>query len=408
MKKKEYIQNVENLILNKLKYHAPILNSDNIDYDLIDAVGIDTSYPIFILKKPMTKPMYRAFCNVKKKEEFNLILLSNPLFKGKKLDKLSKTFKMIESETSPNLIYSLDALNINYLTHTNYLREYEEEFVKFNGQKLLFDYIPYYYSKKILNNGVILQASQFLLSGKNYIFNFTNTKKIPLKASFEINIPLPRGYYYFKKMIDHVEIKNLTSNEKMYFNYHINNSKITFSNMSGVESCTFAVINLKAEIDLMPLQNKKLFFSFSPYKFTISNPKDMNFFFNLSQNKMNEIFDIKVTSHDKVFDNLFNCSLPQNIWEKWQKNDIDEKSENEWLKMRNQIVFCDEKGASINEKFKGLKEVKFFRNLGWKRVFILHNNSCYMYADKIKYFGFTLLTKEIFKKNNEIYLSFGK
>ena len=91
-----------------------------------------------------------------------------------------------------------------------------------------------------------------------------------------------------------------------------------------------------------------------------------------------------------------------------KKNDIDEKSENEWLKMRNQIVFCDEKGASINEQFKGLKEVKFFRNLGWKRVFILHNNSCYMYADKIKYFGFTLLTKEIFKKNNEIYLSFGK
>ena len=313
MKKKEYIQNVENLILNKLKYHAPILNSDNIDYDLIDAVGIDTSYPIFILKKPMTKPMYRAFCNVKKKEEFNLILLSNPLFRGKKLDKLSKTFKMIESETSPNLIYSLDALNINYLTHTNYLREYEEEFVKLNGQKLIFDYIPYYYSKKILNNGVILQASQFLLSGKNYIFNFTNTKKIPLKASFEINIPLPRGYYYFKKMIDHVEIKNLTSNEKMYFNYHINNSKIIFSNMSGVESCTFAVINLKAEIDLMPLQNKKLFFSFSPYKFTISNPNDMNYFFNLSQNKMNEIFDIKVTSHDKVFDNLFNCSLHHNI-----------------------------------------------------------------------------------------------
>ena len=72
------------------------------------------------------------------------------------------------------------------------------------------------------------------------------------------------------------------------------------------------------------------------------------------------------------------------------------------------VVFSEEKGASINEKFKGLKEVKFFRNLGWKRVFILHNNSCYMYADKIKYFGFTLLTKEIFKKNNEIYLSFGK
>ena len=42
----------------------------------------------------------------------------------------------------------------------------------------------------------------------------------------------------------------------------------------------------------------------------------------------------------------------------------------------------------------------------WKRVFILHNDSCYMFVDKVKYFNYTLLTKEIFNKNNEIYLSF--
>ena len=74
--------------------------------------------------------------------------------------------------------------------------------------------------------------------------------------------------------------------------------------------------------------------------------------------------------------------------------------------MRNLYVKKSEKGEQINQDIKGLKEVKFYRNSKWKRVFILHNSSCYMFADKVKYFNFTLLTNEIFNKNNEIYLSF--
>lgn len=132
----------------------------------------------------------------------------------------------------------------------------------------------------------------------------------------------------------------------------------------------------------------------------------MQEFFELSQQKINQIFDIKVSSHDKQFDELFNCSLPRNIWEKWQNFDVDEKSENEWLKLKSKIIKLTEKGLQINQDFKGLKEVKIYRNLGWKRVFIVHNKSCYMYADNVKYFNYTLLTKEIFNKNNEIYLSF--
>lgn len=90
----------------------------------------------------------------------------------------------------------------------------------------------------------------------------------------------------------------------------------------------------------------------------------------------------------------------------WQNFDVDEKSENEWLKMKNQIIKKGEKAVQINQEFKGLKEVKFFYNNRWKRVFIVHNNACYLFADKVKYFNYTLLTKEIFNKNNEIYLSF--
>ena len=138
----------------------------------------------------------------------------------------------------------------------------------------------------------------------------------------------------------------------------------------------------------------------------LTNKKDMQNFFNLSQNKMNEIFDIKVTSHDKKFDELFNLSLPRNIWEKWQNFSFDEKSENEWLKYRNDLIKIGNKGVQINSNSLGLKEVKFFRNYKWKRVFIVHNDACYMFANNVKYFNFTLLTKEIFNKNDEIYLSF--
>ena len=87
---------------------------------------------------------------------------------------------------------------------------------------------------------------------------------------------------------------------------------------------------------------------------------------------------------------------------------IDEESENNYIKIKNQLIKQEDNGIVISQSFKGLKEVRFFRENGWKRVFIVHNNSCYMFADKVKYFNFTLLTKEIFNKNNEIYLSFAQ
>ena len=121
---------------------------------------------------------------------------------------------------------------------------------------------------------------------------------------------------------------------------------------------------------------------------------------------MNKIFDLQVSSHDKQFDQLFNYSLPRNIWEKWQNFDVDEKSENEWLKLKKEIVSFTPNGIKINEDYKALKEVRFYRNNGWKRVFIVHNNACYLFDGKVKYFNYTLLTNEIFNKNNEIYLSF--
>ena len=122
---------------------------------------------------------------------------------------------------------------------------------------------------------------------------------------------------------------------------------------------------------------------------------------------MDEIFDIKINSKNKKFDGIFNRYLPQKIWLSWLKNDIDEESENFYLKTKQSLLKKVDGGVQINEEIEGLKEVRFFRNSGWKRVFIVPSESRYLFADKTKYFNFTLLTNEIFAKNNEIYLSFG-
>jgi len=406
MTKKEYIEKLENLILQRVKYHAPNLNTLEIDYSLLDVVGIDKSYPIFLFKKPMNKVYLKAFENAKNKVDFNLILLEKPLFNSKKLEKLEKTYLILKDEMGSNLYNTLDGLNINYITHSNFKNDVEGEYIKVNDQKLNFNYLPYYNTKKFANDGVIFDVKQFLLNGKNCLVNIINTRKEIKSAKVELNIPLPRGYYFFNRGCDFIEIQNLTTKEKAYFNFNIKNANVVFSNMSGIESCTFSVVNLTSEIKLLPGQKVSLFFNFGEKKTCIYNFKSIENFFNLSQIKMNEIFDVKVSSRDINFDNQFNRCLPQKIWEKWQKGEVYEEGINSWLKIKEKLIKSTEKGCQILSENKNIKEVRFFRNSQWKRVFLLHNNSNYMYANKVKYYNYNLLTKEIFEKNNEIYLSF--
>lgn len=406
MTKKEYLNKLTSLIVNRVKYHSPNLNKNDIDYALLNAVGIDSSYPIFIYKKPLDKLFYKAFMLAKKEADFNLILFEKPLVKTKKIENMPRCYLLLREEIGGQLFNCLDGLNINYLTRSTFDRSLEGEYLKINNKKIEFDYIPYFYHKKAIDNGVIYEVKNYILNGKNMNISLINTRDNVQKTTMEFNLPLPRGYYFFKKGSNSIEIENLTNRAKAFFNYNFKNAKISTSTISGIESCTFACINVKVEIQLLPKQTKRLYFNFGDKKYCMYTPKEMEYFFQLSQNKMNEIFDLKVISHDKLFDQKFNLSLPRKIWEKWQKWDYDDESENEWIKLKNKLTIKSEKGVQINQDFKGLKEVQFYRNYGWKRVFIVHNNACYMYADKIKYFNFTLLTKEIFNKNSEIYLSF--
>ena len=407
MTKQEYISKLTNLIINRVTFHAPKLKCE-VDFSLLDAIGINGEYPVFVFNKKLDSIFYKAFLEAKKSVEFNLILTEKPLISKKKLEKLNKTYIIFQDEIGSLLASTLEGLNINYVTHSQFKKEFKKEYLSLNGKEVSFDYLPYFYTKKIMQDGVISDVKSYILNGKNYNLSFVNTKDEERILNFEFNLPLPRGYYIFNQKEDCVEIKNLTNNSVAYFNNNFKGGKFSFSSMDGIESSTFACINIKCKINLFPKESRKIYFNYGERKYCLNSPKEMQYFFDLSQNKMNEIFDIKVNSRDNNFDNDFNLSLPRKIWEKWQNFDIDEESENVYLKMRNKIIQSQSNGYQISQDFKGLKEVIFFRNQGWKRVFIVHNHSCYMYADKIKYFNFTLLTKEIFDKNNEIYLSFAQ
>lgn len=405
MTKKEYITSLTNLIINRVTFHCPKVKGE-VDYALLDAIGIDGKLPIFLFNKKIDKIYYQAFLEAQKKVKFNLILSNKVDVSKKKFASLENTYIIPNNERGSLLSSTLENLNINYISHSNFENKLDGEYLKINDKKIPFEYLPYFLTKKLMFDGVIADAKCYILNGKNYNLSFTNTRETEQEISFEFNLPLPRGYYTFDRLDRCIQIENLTNKNKAYFNFNIRGADITFSTMNGIESCTFACIHLKCLLTLLPKESKKIYFNYGENKYCLNSPKEMQYFFELSQEKMNNIFDLRVTTRDSKFDENFNLSLPRKIWEKWQNLDIDEESENSYLKMRNLIVQNSEKGCQISKDFKGLKEVKFYRNNGWKRVFIVHNNSCYLFADKVKYYNFTLLTKEIFDKNNEIYLSF--
>ena len=408
MNKKEYIKKIEELIFNKVKYHAPNLESNDIDYNLLEVVKINPNLPIFVFKKPLDKIFFTSFLKAQKRADFNLILTKKPIISNRKLKKLKQTFIILPDEMGESLYYSLDALNINYPACSTYKTKYDKEFISINQKEIEMSFLPYFMQKKYVEDGVIIEAKEFLCNGKNFLITFANTQKECRKLKLELNLPLPRGYYFFHMKENCIEIENLYSKEKAYFNYYCKNVKFNFANVDGLQYSSFACINFETEINLLPKEQKKLYFNYGESKYCFKNSNDMVEFFNLSQEKMYEIFDLKIKTKDYHFDELFNRSLPQKIWEKWQKSTHDEESEKSWLKIKNSILKSYENGEQIDENFKNLKEVSLYRNKRWKRIFIVHNGARYMFADNTKYFNFMLLTKEIFKKNNEIYLSFEK
>ncbi len=407
MTKKEYVEKMANLIINRVRFHAPIVYDDNVDFEILEIIGIDPTLPIFKYEKPLDNVMADAFLQAQKEVSFNLITTSQPACKKSRLNSLKNFIYIREEELGYSLLSSINALNINYKSGCDFNKEIEEDYIKINDEIVNLNYQNYYLHKKASSNGVVYEIKEFLLNGKNFILNFTNLHEEKEIITFEINVVLPRGYYHFKRENNAIKITSLISGEVAYFNFQSKNAKFTFSTISGLESSTHACINMKINVSLNGKAQKRFYFNYGENKYCFSSPHDIDEFFDISQKKMCEIFDIKVLSRDKSFDEEFNRSLPQKIWLSWLKMSSDEENENRYIKLKNSIVKKIENGWQINEEFKGLKQVQIYGNSGYRRVFIVEGAERYILSGKTKYFNFTNVTNEIFQKNNEIYLSFG-
>ncbi|MBQ8908870.1 MAG: hypothetical protein IJY90_01070 [Clostridia bacterium] len=406
MKKKEYIEKLENLIVNRVKFHAPKVNESSVDFSLLRAINVDEKYPIFIFEKPLNKVLFHAFLKAKNRCKFNLILMGAPDISSKKIMRLEKTYLLDKNLLGSGLLDVLYSLNINYTSTPVFERTRKDEYLKINNQNVKLDFVPFYNHKKWMFNGIIGQVRQFLLNGKNYSLEFVNTRNCVNEVEFEINLPLPQGYYSFKRSFDHIEINNLTSKDRAFFNYFVKDAKVEFSCVEGIENCTFACVNMKGKIALKPKQKKYVFFNFGNERFNLISARDIQTFFDDSQSEMFKIFDARIISKNARFDEMFNLQLPKSIWDAWGRFSCNRTAEEKWLAIRSSIIKSSEKGIEICEEQLPLKEIQLYKNNLWKRIFIMYGESKYLFAGKVKYYNFTTLTKEIFDKNNEIYLSF--
>ncbi|MBE7073849.1 MAG: hypothetical protein E7379_02010 [Clostridiales bacterium] len=406
MNKKEYIEKIENLIVDRVTYHSPNLAGENVDYALLQAVKINIKYPIFLYHKPLNKLYFKAFKNAKKKCKFNLILTEKPEIKSSKLNKLADIFVLLKDDMGNSLKDNLNLLNINYESVVEFELTRKEEYVKINDQKLQLDFVPFYNAKKLMFNGIMLQVRQFFLNGNNYCFEFLNIRDNNNEIDLELNIPLARGYYSFKKAFNNIEIYNLTNKDRAYFNFFAKNVEVKFSCIDGLDNCNYACVNLKAKVQLKPKEKRTTFFNLGKDKFAALSVKDILKLFEESQRQAFNIFDTVVVSKDHHFDKEFNVELPKKIWQSWLSFSLDSYAEEKWLALKNKVISEGENGLRINEKEIPLKCIKLYRNNMWKNIFVMYGDSQFLFAGKVKYYNFSILPKEIFDKNNEIYLSF--
>jgi len=349
-----------NLIKNRVKYHAPINFYDDVDFEKIMSLGIDLSLPVFIMEKPFNSVLLTAFYEAQKEVDFNLILNK----KNKKVQRKIKHCYVL----NPNEIKVIEKLNINYKSYSNYYKVEKGNFLRVGKIIEDFDEKDFFLEKKDFVDGIFVVVKKFLISGENYMIEMSNCSNVKRQIEIEYNHELKRGYYIFEKLRSGVKIIDLYSREKQFFNANFGKFEESYSCIDGLENSTFARINAKTKIELKPFEKKCFFINFGKQCFSLKNQNDMNFLFNLSKLKNYEIFDIKVTSKDKVFENKFNNVLPLKIWRAWLSGERDVESENTYVDLKNQIVFKKKRKVVLLKNDFKIEDVLIYNGKYYKKI----------------------------------------
>lgn len=409
MTRKEYINKVKQTILNRVRFHAPVLFDDRIDFDVLSENNIDPNLPIFKISKPISKEISKALVLAKQEKDFNLIIEKDKL--SRKSEKVLKKidYKTINQSYSPKkLVETINKLNINYSASTNYNPIFKDKFFKINDQIQNPTYDEFCLCQKGFVSGVEYTYKEFLLNGSNFYLKLKNDDETPQKISVELNIPLPKGYYYFKKLKHSVLIENLFSKEKFYLNFLCRGVNFCFSEIDGLENSIFSCINAKVYLNMTPKTQKFVFFNFSNMPFNLKTQNNIEKFLALSIQKSSEIFNLRIKTKNTKFDYFFNKSLPQKIWINWLNQKYDENLERKYITFKRLFMIENEKITLKNFKGVGLKEVGIFNGEYYKKIFIVNGDEKFLKVGNTQFLNIGDVSMYSLCSKEPINICFGK
>lgn len=408
MTKKEYIQRAKNLILNRVRFHAPILFDDEIDEKVLKDNGIEKNLPIFKFEKILDKKLIRAFMLAKREERFNLVISSELDGKRARLLQNLPDTVLLGEYSSKRLLEMVNKLNINYSSSTNFDLRYKDKFFCVNSVRFNPSFQDFTLYQEAVFEEVFVKYNEFVLNGENIFVKFMNKTSDEKKLAVELNIPLKKGYYYFKKLDKAYLVENLVTKEKFFFNFVCSGAKFSFSNVDGLENSVFCCVNLKLNLTLKPKQMKFIFFNFGKTKFSVKSLSDAEKLVKLSQKKTREVFDVQVKTKNPKFDFFFNRILPQRIWVNWLNGEFDRGLEEKYLTYRRLFVRGKEKISFVKFSEIGVREIGIFNGEYYKKIVLVGGGEKFLKVGKTYFYNINDITKRTLTSKEPVLLSFGE
>ena len=363
MKKKDYIFNLKNLIKNRVLFHAP-QKVEEINFNDVLGLGIDLNYPVFIMEKSLKKRVVEAFILADKEVDFNLILKEE---NKKLLSSLKRCYVLTQSE-----IDLLKDLNINYRTYSDYQLKDEKDGFKFNEKEVNLQEKGFFLESSGDDHKLYYKIKKFLLNGENYIVEVCNTSNKAEEFNVKYLKNLPNGYYRFLTTKNGLKMSNLTSTGDLFLNTNLKNCYKFCSCLDGVDHSNCCRVEIDAKLRVEGYQRKVLFINLGGKCFSLKNFSEMQDYFKFSQQKVQEIFGLKIVSKDKIFEKFFNQVLPEKIWQGWVNGTRDVESENEYNKIRNNIAVNKGKTLVFEGNLYNISQISFFNGKKFQKISLLH------------------------------------
>lgn len=409
MKKSVMIEEIKQKILNRVKFHAPVVFDSFVDKNILLRHGVDINLPIFKYEKPISKQLFKAFVEAKKEEKFNLVVMAqNVGTLSKKMLESCENLVVYEPEKVPKtFLEMINKLNINYNSASNYKVEYKDKFFKVCGQILNPQYKDFSLKQKLEFDQIIVSYDEFVLNGSNFFCMIENCSANKKMVEIELNLPLKKGYYFFKKGRNSLAVHNLLTHEITWLNFCARNAQFCFSEVDGLENSVFSCVNVKAKILLGGSGKKFVFFNFGSECFTLKKLPQIKRFKALALQKMCEIFDVRVKTKNESFNQFFNFVLPRRIWLNWLNGQSDALLEQKYLARRRLFVVGKEKISFVPFKQIGLKEIGVFNGQYYKKIFVVKGDEKFLKVGTAAFYNINGVTNHSLKSKEPISLCFG-